>query len=155
MNRLFLACLAASVLTAPALAETPPDAVVRGVYEAYVAAEKAGKDAPDQLRASLYSARIRKQIAALKKACAKRDDLCLPDADFLVDGQDYRISDIAVKLVSQQGDRAAVEARFKNFDTTSRKTYTLVREKGRWVVDDIDGFEGGLTGVLKPLPASR
>jgi hypothetical protein len=31
----------------------------------------------------------------------------------------------------------------------------LARENGRWVVDDIDGFEGGLTGMLKPLPASR
>lgn len=155
MKSLIVALVLGGFLTAPTLAETAPDAVVRGVYEAYVAAEKAGKDAPDQLRAALYSARVRKQIASLKKACAKRDDLCLPDADFLVDGQDYRISDIAVKLVSQQGERAAVEARFKNFDTASRKTYTLVREKGRWVVDDIDGFEGGLMGLLKPLPASR
>ena len=147
-----IAALAASFFIFPAVAQTAPEVFVRGVYDAYVAAEKAGKDAPDQLRASIYSARIRKQIAALKKACAKRDDLCLPDADFLVDGQDYKISDIHTKELSQQGDRAKVEARFRNFDTAVVKTYTLVRENGRWAIDDIDG---GLRELLKPLPSSR
>jgi hypothetical protein len=152
MRRLFAGFGIVGFLASPALAQSTPEVFVRGVYDAYVAAEKAGKDAPDQLRASIYSARIRKQIAALKKACAKREDLCLPDADFLVDGQDYKISDIHTKELSQQGDRAKVEARFRNFDTAVVKTYTLVRENGRWAIDDIDG---GLRELLKPLPSSR
>ena len=97
-------------------------------------------------------AALRKQIAALKKACAKRNDLCLPDADFLVDGQDYRISDIHVKEMSQQNDRARVEARFRNFDTAVVKVYSLVRENGRWVIDDIEDGQGGLMELLTPLP---
>ena len=155
MRRKLAGLAIVSLLGSPALAEATPDAVVRGIYEAYVAAEKSGKDAPDQLRASLYSARIRAQIAKLKKACARRDDLCLPDADFLVDGQDYQIRDVAAKLVSQKDDRAKVEARFRNFDTAVVKTYALVREQGRWVVDDIEDDQGGLMEMLKPLPAAR
>lgn len=146
------ATLAACLLASPALAQSAPDAVVRGIYEAYVTAEKAGKDAPDILRPSIYSERVRARITKLEKACAARpNDLCLPDADFIIDGQDYRISAIATRLVSQKDDRATVEARFRNFGKPSTKTYALVREQGRWVVDDIDG---GLMELLEPLPAS-
>lgn len=152
MRRLFVSLAVVGLSSFPAAAQSASEAFVRGVYEAYVVAEKAGKDAPDQLRASIYSARIRKQIAALKKACAKRNDLCLPDADFLVDGQDYRISDIHVKEMSQQNDRARVEARFRNFDTAVVKIYSLVRENGRWVIDNIEDGQGGLMELLTPLP---
>jgi hypothetical protein len=39
--------------------------------------------------------------------------------------------------VSQAGDRAVVDASFHNIDADQQMRFTLVREHGKWAIDDI------------------
>ena len=147
-----------------ALAQSPadPGALIRQIYQAYVAAEKKplGKE-PDQYNPRYYSARINAQIARLKKSCEKRDDICMPDADFLVDGQDFRIRDLKVNVTEKSPAAATVVATFRNFEAPRRATFKMVLEKGRWVIDELrmtskDQPEGyTLEETLKADPASQ
>ncbi|MBK9082533.1 MAG: DUF3828 domain-containing protein [Rhizobiales bacterium] len=145
--------VAALMLWAPlAFAASAPAEAVRAVYEQYLAAEKTGAMGPDHLDPKLYTPRVRAMIAKLQKAC-KGKDICLPDADFLVDGQDFKITDLLIRVISDQNGRAMIEATFKNFDTKVKRVFTLRENGGRWLIDDID-FGGGekLKDQLKPNP---
>ena len=137
---------------APARAAHAAAEAVRALYAQYEAAEKSNGSGPDQLDKSLYTPRVRREIAKLTKAC-KGKDVCLPDADFLVDGQDFRIRDLLVRVLSDGADRALIEATFKNFDTKVKRVFTMRLIDGRWLIDDINlGAGRRLKDELKPNP---
>lgn len=144
--------VAAFLLSASsALAAGDAAHAVQALYERYVKAEKGGAG-PDQLDSRLYTPRVGKLIASLKKAC-KGKEICLPDADFLIGGQDFKISGLKVRAVSDGGEAARIEATFKNFDTRLRRVFTMRKSDDRWLIDDIEFGEGGrLAEQLKPNP---
>ena len=154
MKRLVLSGLfvAASLIwAAPGRAAEGAAGAGRAIYESYQAAEKSGAMGPDQLNKKLYTPRVRRQITQLHKACRGKD-VCLPDADFLIAGQDFKIADLNVTTRSQTPTQASVEATFRNFDTKVRRVFSLRQVEGRWLIDDID-FGGGrrLKDELKPV----
>ena len=160
--RLTALALSVGIAFSPAFAVAADDpvAAIDGIYQAYISSKKTGKDAPDQLRASIYSAKLKAKIAALKKACAKRQGMCLPDADFLIDGQDYDVSALKVSLISKADTKAVVDAHFKNFDTSSHHTFHLVKEPSGWLIDEMVTHskkygDSKLSENLKPLPKSE
>ncbi len=59
------------------------------------------------------------------------------DWDVFVDGQDWKLTALKIALVSKSADKAQVRATFKNFDQPSNMLIDLVREDGRWRVDDV------------------
>lgn len=137
---------------APALAANAAAEAVRALYAQYDAAEKSGGSGPDQLDKSLYTPRVRREITKLMKAC-KGKDVCLPDADFLVSGQDFKIRGLLLRVVSDGAERALIEATFKNFDSKVKRVFTMRRVGERWLIDDIDFGEGRrLKDELKPNP---
>ena len=155
--RLFVAlATVATLLLAPLSARAEDDAVatVKRIYRAY---DKAGDDPstwPDQLAPKLYSERRRKEIAALKRACAGKD-MCLPDFDHMIDGQDWKISGLKVEAKETTATTARVDVSFRNFETAVAFVFTMVKEKGGWKIDQMEG--GGeakytLDDVLKPNP---
>lgn len=153
-GRFAAALFAAGVLFAGAAAqaENAPAEAVRAIYQHYIAAEKSGAIGPDQLDPKLYTPRVRKQIRQLLKAC-KGKDVCLPDADFLIDGQDFKITDLQLRVLSDGENRALIEATFKNFDTTVKRVFTMRKQGAAWLIDDIDFGEGRrLKDELKPNP---
>jgi hypothetical protein len=153
MPRRFLACLVFLFGVSPALAESGPVAAVRAIYAGYLVKTDRVADMPDQLAPKLYSARRRAELVKLKKACAKKD-MCLPDADHFVDGQDYLITDLKITEIAVEAASARVAADFKNFDTREHMVFTLVKEGNRWVVDQLEGGKDDarytLDDVLKP-----
>jgi hypothetical protein len=148
---IFVSFLVAASLfcAAPARAEGAAE-MVRALYAEYEKADATKASGPDQLDPKLYTARVRKQIARLNRAC-KGKDICGPDADFLVEGQDFKITEVKTRVVSASAERARVEARFKNFGGAIKRVFSMRREDGRWLIDDID-FGGGrrLKDELKP-----
>lgn len=153
---LFSALVCAS---APAFAQTT--AVVEEIYREYVNSPKDSTKTPDQYKRSWYSTKIRAQINRLEAACKKRpNDMCWPDADFLVDGQDFEIKNLKVREVSQAAGKAVVEAKFTNFGDWRTMTFHMVEENGRWVIDQMFGKSKEqpkgykLTDILKPIPKS-
>lgn len=121
-------------------AEADPSAWLKQVYALY---QKAQSTAALEGKASttLIEKRASKALAALFKkdaACSKRSQgVCALDWDFVVDGQDYKLSDVDVGPSVVDGDKASVTVTFTNLDAKCRNVYTFVREGGQWKVDDI------------------
>lgn len=117
-----------------ALAQTAGDpvALVRGLYPGY----ERGK--PVTLEKQPFSPRMRKLLAA-DKAYAKGEVGRL-DFDPIINGQDWKIGDLSVTLVSQAGDKAVVEAKFSNLGDAEDLRYDLVHSGGRWLIDEIQSM---------------
>jgi Protein of unknown function (DUF3828) len=62
------------------------------------------------------------------------------DDDPLLDAQDFDLSvfkDLAVELVWREGDRAEVRARFTLGGAARDRRFAVLREAGRWAIDDV------------------
>jgi Protein of unknown function (DUF3828) len=82
------------------------------------------------------------------------------DWDVFVDGQEWKLSELNVTLVSEAADHAQVSAKFNNFAEPKQILFDLVREDGRWLVDDVQSTTKGerwtmskvLTGAADAFP---
>jgi hypothetical protein len=113
-------------------ATSDPVAFVRGLYSGY----EHGK--PILLEKQPFSPRMRKLLAA-DKAYAKGEVGRL-DFDPIINGQDWKIADLSVTLVSQAQDKAVVEAKFSNLGDAEDLRYDLVRSGGGWLIDEIQSM---------------
>ncbi len=157
MRGLLLALAAAAAFIMPATAADSPGQMIRAIYAAY---EKNGQDPdakiPDLLDKALYTRRVGKLIDALQKSCKDAQEICGPDFDFFVDGQDFDIKNVAVKEIESGDDRAVVEARFTNMGQPRTITFTLKKGDRGWVIDDFRSAGQGesvpytLEEVIKP-----
>lgn len=115
-------------LFAPAIAQPAGDpvSVVKTIY-----------GSSDPLTAKVYSKRL--QALLDKDVKAAKGEAGNLDFDFAANGQDtqpgYKKT-LRYEPRSQAGDRASVKATFKNFEP-QRLDYDLVRENGRWAVDEV------------------
>jgi hypothetical protein len=95
--------------------------------------------------------RASKSLAALFKKnrdCEKKaKGICALDWDFIIDGQDYALSNIKVSSAVVAGNKATVTVTFRNFDETDVNVYSFVREGGQWKVDDIETTQGSQAPV--------
>ncbi len=145
-----LAALTAGLLLsgATALAQSDPSAAdpaawLRQVYDLYHRAEAA-----PALQASdrLIRRRASKAFAALfarNAACETRGEgVCALDWDFVIDGQDYALSNVTVGPLVVAGEHATVTVKFRDFDTDCVNVYAFVREGGMWKVDDVETRHG-------------
>jgi hypothetical protein len=145
------AALAVAIMAgvAPALAEVNvrepnPAAWLRQVYYLYHRAENS-ETLETQADTKLIVARASKSLAALFKKeddCTAKSGICAIDWDFVVDGQDWKLSNVKVGTAVVAGDKATVTVSFKNFDVACVNVYYFVREDGRWKVDDIETKSG-------------
>lgn len=148
LRRTFLALAAFLVCAAPAVAEDDAVTLVRALYRVHGEAEKTKQLAWQPPHRDRFFAR---RLAGLIAAATERNGV---DFDFIYDGQDYEISELGFVLVQKAGDRATVEARFKNFDAPKRLAYDLVREDEAWRIADIRAL--GRNGwVLTKLLTTR
>lgn len=146
MLRRFLAGLALSVLAAtltPAASRAADDpvATIKAIYALYQAKNTKLEDTPDQLDPKYYSARRKTQLAALTRACEGKD-MCFPDFDHLVNGQDYKITALVLKRLPSPASAPGpvkVDVRFRNFSTSQHFTFTMVQEGSGWLIDEMEG----------------
>ena len=134
--RIVLALLLALSLGAEAAraaqgtADSDPVSLIKAIYATYTA----DNDNPGLPR--IYSKRL--------QALIDKDEKETPegmvgriDWDVFVDGQDWKLTELKIALVSKSADKAQVRATFKNFDQSSNMLFDLVREDGRWRIDDV------------------
>ncbi len=147
------AALAGALIAAGAPAraqvnEREPDPAVwlRQVYDQYRRTQDADPDKQPDFR--IVVKRASKSLAALFKKdddCMERlGGVCALDWDFVIDGQDYRLSNVKVGAVVVAGDKATatVTVLFKNMTTLCVNVYVFVREDGQWKVDDVETKSG-------------
>jgi hypothetical protein len=134
MRVVFAAFLLLLCVGDAALAQTPGDPVevVRGLYRGYE------RDKPATLEKQPFSPRMRKLLAA-DRAYAKGEVGRL-DFDPIVNGQDWKITDLSVTLASQAQNKAVVEAKFSNLGTAEDLHYDLIRSGGRWLIDEVQSM---------------
>ena len=156
--RLYPLIIAAVAFATPAVAEMAPVDTIKALYQTYIDSQPGGAldKSVDILDPAIYSKRVDTLLAKLTKACKGVDGICGPDFDFFVDGQDYEIKKLVVKLLKGDAQKAFVEARFTNFKSPRSITFAMVNEGGTWVIDGLAaakiGEAGGyqLDDVLKP-----
>jgi hypothetical protein len=151
-NCALAAAVAAGLLAAiaPARAqvnprEPDPTVWLRQIYDLYHRMEKSS-DPDAQPTYELVELRASKALAALfkkNKDCeTKSNEICALDWDFVIDGQDYQLSNVNVGATVVAGDKATVTVKFKNMKTPCVNVYSFVREGGEWKVDDIETRQG-------------
>lgn len=121
--------------------EKDPAVWLKSVYDLYKRAETNDK-LMRQANYRLIVRRSSKSLAALFRKndeCQKREQgVCAIDWDFVINGQDYQLSDVVIGAPVINGDKATVVATFKNMGGANRNTYYFVREGGAWKVEDVE-----------------
>ena len=142
--------------------DADPAVWLRKVYELYHRAERS-LSPNNQPSTGLVVKRASKSLAALFErdadCVAEGKGTCALDWDFVIDGQDWKLSNVQVGPAVVTGDKATVTVRFKNF-VSCVNVYFFVREDGRWKVDDIETQSGkdapiGIAKMLKDYDYSR
>lgn len=125
--------------------EPDPTIWLRQVYDLYQRAEK-NPALSGNANFELVQKRASKALTALLKKdadCSRGSQgVCALDWDFVVDGQDYQLSNVNVEQTVVNGDKANVTVTFKNFDADCKNVYAFVREGGQWKVDDVVARSG-------------
>jgi len=157
MGKLFLTCLAATALAAPAASLAAPAhraAHVRGVDDprAFVAQRFAGYRSgtdhvpPDPVWA--YSPRLA-ALFATYNAWQRRhpDDVGSIDFDWWINAQDWELSGVSVTQADTGPNARTVTARWHNSDRDDSSRFLFVRIGGRWYLDDaVNGTGHGDNG---------
>lgn len=71
-----------------------------------------------------------------RKESEERQEVGRIDFDPFINGQDFDVTDLSFGAASIEGDTATVAVSFANFEQPQTVTLHLVREDGRWKVDD-------------------
>jgi len=94
----------------------------------------------------LLGRRASRALGALFKRdldCVKTSkQICAIDWDFIVNGQDWELSQVKVGPLQVAGDKATVTVGFKNMKASNTNIYYFVREGGDWKLDDIETHDG-------------
>jgi hypothetical protein len=123
-----------------------PVSAITAIYKAY---QTVPATAPDI--GAVYSRRLQQLIDAERNSTPD-GEVGKIDWDVFVDGQEWEIKELNVTLVSEAADRAQVSARFNNFAEPKEILFDLVREDGRWLVDDVQStMKGGRWTMSKIL----
>jgi hypothetical protein len=130
--RIIVAVILAIALAGAASAkpvDSDPVSLITAIYKTYET-DSAGLP-------HIYSKRL--------QALVDKDDKETPegmvgriDWDVFIDGQDWKLTNLEIALVSQTPTQAQVRATFKNFDHPSDMLFDLVLEDGHWRIDDIE-----------------
>jgi Protein of unknown function (DUF3828) len=73
------------------------------------------------------------------------------DWDVFIDGQDWKLTELKIVPLSQSDTRGRVRAQFKNFGEPREIVYDLVRERGRWLVDDVLSTRKGARWTMSKI----
>jgi hypothetical protein len=153
-RREWLLGLGALVLVAAMPAQAAPNetpkAFLDAIYKNYLGKNANGValDKPATLRryfvAPLAEAMIKDNAAA-----AKRGDVPELDGDPFIDGQDWEITDLAIKVDMAPPEKATGTVTFKNFGKDTTVVLALQRTAAGWRIADIRNGDSSLRALYK------
>jgi hypothetical protein len=144
-------CFAAFLMLSAATRIDEPKNFVTEVYRRLIAAESGARSyfPPDDI----YTPRLEKLLRDDRRK-AKGEVGCL-DFEFWVNGQDYKLTNLAITSTVQGPDRNTVIAKFQNLGTPEEIHFDFRRNAGRWRLDDVQSVLGErwiLSEILKCTP---
>jgi hypothetical protein len=125
---LLLALGLASSTARAAAFDSDPVSLIKAIYKTY----EEDKAQPKHIYSKRLQALIDKDEKETPEGMVGRIDW-----DVFVDGQDWKLTELKITLISKSAEIAQVRAMFKNFGAPSNMLFDLVREDGRWRVDDV------------------
>ena len=137
--------------------EPNPSVWLGQIYDLYHRAEKT-KSLASKANTDLVEKRASKSLAALFKKerdCGRKThEVCALDWDYVIDGQDWALSNVKVGAFESSGDKGTVKVGFTNLDATCANVFYFVRENGQWRVEDVETQSGSdaplrITKILK------
>lgn len=159
MTRLLLALALLFGAASPVLAQnrgvTDPRAFVAATYARY----QAHPDRPPPSQAFAYSLRLRQLFAGYDAWQLRHsDDVGSIDFDWWTNAQDYRIRNLAYRVINEGPALRWVVARFDNYDRHDEVRFRFVRQGARWYLDDAmqgtgSGDNGWTLSALLQNPA--
>ena len=94
---------------------------------------------PADLSISAFATKKLVKLIIANRQWEKASDL---DFDVIVNGQDWTLSDLNVEALPEpKPTQCAVAAEFSNFGHHMTITYEFVLEEGKWLIDDVHGYE--------------
>jgi hypothetical protein len=127
---LLLALALGGGMAIAAPADSDPVSLIKAIYATY-ASDNDNPGLPH-----IYSKRLQALIDEDEKETPE-GMVGRIDWDVFIDGQDWKLTELNIALVSKTADKAQVRATFKNFGEPSNMLFDLVREEGHWRVDDV------------------
>jgi hypothetical protein len=144
MHRMLRTLAVLAVLAGPAaLAGGPdtPEAVVNEIYGYYEGANSIGIWPTDPDLRPLFTPRLMEMLEA-DDELAEQQGIGRLGFDPFIDAQDFVLDDLDVSVAGRSENAAQVEASFTNFGQPTRIVYHLIRNDGRWLIDDIEAPDG-------------
>ncbi len=144
--RILAVMLAFAVCSSLAYAQTAstPAGVIARIYKIYQI------DVLNPKPGHVYSRRLQALIDK-DRADTPEGYVGKIDWDVFVDGQDWKLSDLKIVLLSQSDVRARVRAKLKNFGEPREIAFDLVRERGRWLIDDVQSMRQGARWTMSKI----
>ncbi len=126
-------------------AERGPDATVRDAYAVTIKQLATESDVKHRTeppfrpphRQKLMSKRLNRLFARDEQFMKESGDEGNLGSDPFISGQDGGVEKLKVTVGSQEGDKATVFADFVSLGEQTRVEFSMIRENGRWVIDDI------------------
>jgi hypothetical protein len=120
---------------------TDPLKLIQDIYKSYTAeSDPPGYD-------DAYSKRLRALVESDRGGKPDADKI---DWDVFVNGNDWTISKLSIKLVSKSKTQAQVRATFVNNDP-QEQVFDLVFEDGRWAIDDVRAMRPGHRWIMSKV----
>lgn len=138
------------VLSAASRIDDPKNFVAE-IYQRFVAAQSGDSSytPPDDI----YTAHLAKLLRDDKRK-AKGEVGCL-DFVFWVNGQDWKITNVAITSSDESPERKTVIAKFLNIGEPQELHFDFHRNAGRWLLDDVRSLlapRWTLSEILKCTP---
>ena len=73
------------------------------------------------------------------------------DWDVFVDGNNWGLSNLRIALVARSDSAATVQASFDNFGKPRKQLFALIREQGKWRIDDISSMRKGARWTMSKI----
>jgi hypothetical protein len=73
------------------------------------------------------------------------------DWDVFVDGNNWELSNLRIALVARSGSDATVQVSFDNFGKPRKQLFALIREQGKWRIDDIASMREGARWTMSKI----
>jgi Protein of unknown function (DUF3828) len=121
-----------------------PVAVITAIYKTY----QSDADPPAYPKA--FSRRLQGLIDEDEKNTPK-GYVGKIDWDVFVDGQDWKLTHLRIILVARSNSKARVRVTFENFNSPCDIAFDLVREDGRWVIDEIASQRPGHRWIMSKI----
>lgn len=113
---------------------TDPRAFVAEMLGAY--ARSPNNPPPEPVHA--YSARLISLFTVYQVWQRAHEDLVGSlDFDWWVNAQDWTITGVRVTEAGARPTRRVITARWSNYDRADSSRFVFIRERGRWVLDDV------------------